>query len=91
MPHAAEALNGSIPKPAAAAAAANGSAVCCTAAPSAAAAGQNGAAQGSTGSDDASTVADWAMDALQFSSVECWFHALIRRHFKGSLKVGPCS
>jgi hypothetical protein len=26
-------------------------------------------------------------DALQHSSVEAWFHSLIRRHFKGNLKV----
>lgn len=88
MPHADDILNGSIPQPAAAA---NGSAACCTAAPSAAtAAVQNGAVEGSTGSDG-TTVADWVTDALQFSSVESWFHALIRRHFKGSLKVGPCT
>jgi hypothetical protein len=27
-------------------------------------------------------------DALQHDSVEAWFHSLIRRHFKGNLKVG---
>ena len=30
---------------------------------------------------------DWQADAQQYSTVEEWFHALVRAHFKGSLKV----
>lgn len=30
---------------------------------------------------------DWQADAQQFNTVEDWFHALVRAHFKGSLKV----
>ena len=30
----------------------------------------------------------WVSDALQFDTVEQWFHALVRRHFFGALK-GP--
>lgn len=30
---------------------------------------------------------DWPADAQQYDTVEEWFHALIRRHFKGNLKV----
>ena len=30
----------------------------------------------------------WEADALQFDTVEEWFHALVRRHFHGALK-GP--
>lgn len=31
---------------------------------------------------------EWQKDARQHSTVEEWFHALVRAHFKGSLKVG---
>ena len=31
---------------------------------------------------------EWARDALQFDTVEEWFHALVKRHFFGALK-GP--
>jgi hypothetical protein len=30
-------------------------------------------------------------EARQYDTVEEWFHALIRKHFKGNLKVGPSS
>lgn len=38
---------------------------------------------------------DWQADAQRYSTVEEWFHALVRAHFKGSLKVcsmqyAPC-
>ena len=31
---------------------------------------------------------EWMKHARQYSTVEEWFHALVRTHFKGSLKVG---
>ena len=30
---------------------------------------------------------DWAAEARQHGSVQAWFHVLVRRHFRGSLKV----
>ena len=30
--------------------------------------------------------AAWVKDALEFDSVECWFHWLVRNHFRGNLK-----
>ena len=37
---------------------------------------------------DAETAQAWISDALQFDTVELWFHALVKRHFFGALK-GP--
>lgn len=34
---------------------------------------------------------DWVADAQQYDTVEQWFHALIRRHFKGNLKVSDAA
>ena len=33
------------------------------------------------------SIHDWQADAQRYSTVEEWFHALVRAHFKGSLKV----
>lgn len=56
-----------------------------------AAAATNGHCSCSNGGEGGSCAElDWVADALQHSSVEAWFHSLIRRHFKGSLKVGTC-
>lgn len=30
--------------------------------------------------------ASWVKEALRFDSVECWFHWLVRNHFRGTLK-----
>lgn len=32
-------------------------------------------------------ILSWQADAQQYDMVEEWFHALVRAHFKGSLKV----
>ena len=42
------------------------------------------------GSKEPKTLHDWQADAVQYATVEEWFHALVRRHFKGSLKVCTC-
>jgi hypothetical protein len=56
-----------------------------------AAAATNGHCSCSSGAERGSChEPSWVADALQHSSVEAWFHSLIRRHFKGTLKVGSC-
>ena len=48
-----------------------------------------GSAAGAPGSAAASeAAAPWMEDARQFPRVEQWFHSLVKRHFKGNLKVG---
>ena len=41
--------------------------------------------------DTAAFMHAWQVDAAKYSTVEQWFHALVRTHFKGSLKVSFCS
>jgi hypothetical protein len=57
-------------------------------APAAADAPATGHACSCNGKAGAAQVAgDWVSDARQHSSVESWFQSLVRRHFKGNLKV----
>ena len=39
------------------------------------------------GDGDGAPAPAWAAGARQHDGVETWFHALVREHFKGSLKV----
>jgi hypothetical protein len=56
--------------------------------PAAAAAAAAAAGEAGTSSSE-NDVPQWVGDARQHASVEAWFHSLVRRHFHGSLKVGP--
>lgn len=47
-------------------------------------------ADASGGTTASTAVAPWMEDARQFPRVEQWFHSLVKRYFKGNLKVGPC-
>ncbi len=48
----------------------------------------NGKVSRSASSNDGDVaLLDWQTDAQQYATVEKWFHALVRAHFKGSLKV----
>ena len=46
-------------------------------------------ADASGGATTSTADAPWMEEARQFPKVEQWFHSLVKRYFKGNLKVGP--
>ena len=47
--------------------------------------------QSDEGHDSIAKLHEWKMHAVEYPTVEEWFHSLVRAHFKGSLKVSACS